>query len=428
MDADDANATIEWLRRRVAELEAELASREDACRQNAACFGAVSGGAAAGIAKDIAERGRLEVADLIAVQVAHDFDNLLSSLIAYPELIQQQLPPGHPAQAYCQDMREAALQMANINRDLLTIGRGSHAVARQPTDLNRLVRQAMAHTPDWPEGLSIDLDLAPDLLPVAGAPAQLLRAVANLVTNAREAMQDRGILAIKTENVRVDRVSAVSNPLQVGEYVMLTVRDTGCGIPEGMRESIFDPFFSTKATGNRQGCGLGLSVVKAIVEDHHGLIDLESEVGKGTSFNLYLPMSREVGKEVSVEELPRGKETILVVDDDRLQRELLQRLLESLGYRVETVPSGDAAIDHLRGHPVDLLILDMEVTRGIDGVEIYRQALETAPALRAILLSGCVEARRVRKLLSLRAGTFLKKPVTQGKLARAVRAELDQGA
>lgn len=369
---------------------------------------------------------RLETAGRIAAQVAHDFNNLLSPLIGYPDLIRRQLPAGHQALAYCEDMQEAALQMADINQDMLALGRRGR-LSPQPADLNRLVRQAIDQMPAPARSLKVDLDLDAGLLPVGGAPAQLLRAIANLVANGREAMQDRGRLTLRTDNVYLDEPTGGAGPIEVGEYAKLTVRDTGCGIPREVRGRIFDAFFTTKTNGERRGCGLGLSVVRAVVEDHGGFIDLESEVGKGTTFTLYLPASRDLPEERSGEEPPRGTETILVVDDDRLQREIVRELLGALGYRVEVAPSGEAATARLRGQRVELLILDMVMPQGMDGLESYRRALEARPGQRALLLSGYAEAERVREAQKMGAGAFLSKPVTLERLAWAVRRELDRG-
>ena len=252
------------------------------------------------VSRDITERKqmderllrtqRLEAAGRIAGQVAHDFNNLLSPLLAYPELIKMELPVGHRASRDCDVMIEAAQRMADINRDLLALGRRGN-IDLQPTDLNRLVQQAIGHIEDRPHTLVVELDLDPCLLPVASAPAQLMRVISNLVSNARDAMQDVGTLTIKTDSLYLFQPTGMYNPIEPGEYARLTVADTGCGISPEIRNRIFDAFFTTKRTDWRRGSGLGLSVVQAIVEDHRGYLDLESEVGRGTSFAIFLPIS-----------------------------------------------------------------------------------------------------------------------------------------
>ena len=391
--------------------------------------------AAEGIARDITERKqleeqllrahRLETAGRIAGQVAHDFNNLLAPLAAYPELIERQLPENHPASQYCDAMMEAAEQMADINEDMMALGRRGH-FDEQPVELNRIASQAVEQMGSRPDGLAVNLELAPGLLPVAGSPAQLLRVVSNLVANAREAMQDAGTLTVRTENLYVDRPFGHYNRVELGEYVRLSVGDTGSGIAPEIRDRIFDAFFTTKSRANRRGCGLGLSVVQAIVEDHRGHLDLESEVGKGTTFSVYLPVSREELKEKGIQGLQGGSEMVLVVDDDRLQREVARELLQTLGYQVEAVASGEEALDYLQNYHVELLILDMIMPGGMDGAETYQRALELRPGQPAIVVSGFAESDRVREAQRLGAGGYLRKPVTLEELARAVREELDR--
>lgn len=386
-----------------------------------------------GIARDITDRKqmeaellraqRLETAGRIAGQVAHDFNNLLAPLVGYPELIKMRLPEGHPATQYCDAMLLAAKQMASINEDLLTLGRRGHFV-QEVLDLNKVVEQVVAQNSERPETLVMELKLAPDLLPVKGSPAQLARVVTNLVSNAREAMQDMGVLTISTSNVYLDSPLGRYNRIEIGEYVRLDVKDTGCGIPEEVREKIFDAFFTTKTSGRRRGSGLGLSVVQGIVEDHSGYVELHSEVGKGTTFSVYLPACRaEFGTQPLAGSL-RGTESILVVDDDPVQRDLAKRMLESLGYRVDAVASGEEALEYLRDRTVDLLVLDMIMLPGMDGAETYERVLQTRPGQRAIIVSGFAESDRVRRALGLGARPFLRKPVTLEALASAVREGL----
>ena len=387
------------------------------------------------VARDVTERKqmeerllrahRLETAGRIAGQVAHDFNNLLSPLLAYPELIKMELPPGHSASQCCDVMMEAAGRMAEINRDLLALGRRGH-IAQQPADLNRLVQQAVMQMEDRPDTLAVELDLDPDLLPVAGAPAQLMRVISNLLSNAREAMQEVGVVTLKTENLNLDQPYGHYNRIEAGEYVRLTIGDTGCGIPAEIRDRIFDAFFTTKRTDRHRGSGLGLSVVQAIVEDHRGCLDLESEVGKGTTFSVYLPISREAGDETPGDPVKGGTETLMVVDDDPLERELVSRLLGKLGYRVAVAAGGEEAVAQVGERPVDLLILDMVMPPGIDGAETYRRIREIHPGQRAILLSGLAESARVREAQAQGVGAYLSKPVTLQTLARAVREELDR--
>lgn len=368
---------------------------------------------------------KLETAGRVAGQVAHDFNNLLGPLALYPDLIRLQLPQDHPAIRYCQVMLDAVQQMADINADMLALARRGHA-NKEETDLNQLVRQAAGQVAPPPLGLSVVLDLAPGLCPVLGTPAQIYRAITNLIANAREAMDDEGTICVKTENVYVDSPFGGHDRIQIGQYVRLSVSDTGPGIPLDVMEKVFEPFFTTKLAGTRRGSGLGLSIVQAVVEDHQGYIDLETGEGKGTTFSVYLPATEQTLEPEEVEILQQGVEQVLVVDDDPLQREVLEAGLSRLGYKVHTVPSGEEALAYLRKNDVDLLLLDMVMPGGLDGAETYKRIKKTRPGQRAILVSGFAETDRVELARSLGAGTYLRKPLSLITLATAVREELSR--
>ncbi|MGE5618417.1 MAG: ATP-binding protein [Sphingomonadaceae bacterium] len=251
-----------------------------------------------GVARDVTERERmaemilraerLEMAGRVAGQVAHDFTNLLTPLISYPQLIRRQLPVDHPAIRYCDALENSAKQMQAINEDLLTLGRRGR-LALESVDLNRLVDQTLQGMGEAVHGLELALDLAAGLPAIHGQPAQLQRVIANLLSNALDAMDGSGRLAVRTERVRVEGRDGRYGQVEAGLYVRLTIADTGCGIPPETLDRIFDPFFTTKRTDRVRGSGLGLSIVQAIVRDHGGFVDVESEVGVGTTFSVYLP-------------------------------------------------------------------------------------------------------------------------------------------
>ncbi len=238
---------------------------------------------------------RLEMAGTLAGQVAHDFANLLSPLMGYPQLIKRMLPPDHPAVKLCDIQLKNLRQLASINDDLLTLGRRGRTQG-ELVDLNELVEQALAHLLASPPGLLLELELATDLPLIGGAPAQILRVVANLISNARDAMGDRGVLNIRTQILNAAEPFGRYNCIAAGEYVSLVVRDTGCGIPREIADRIFDPFFTTKRTDEHRGSGLGLSIVQAIVADHQGYVDLDTVLGQGTTFSVYFPVIREAGR------------------------------------------------------------------------------------------------------------------------------------
>lgn len=388
-----------------------------------------------GIARDVTQRKqmeeqllraqRLETAGRIAGQVAHDFNNLLAPLAAYPDLIKRQLPADHPVASYCDGALEVINRLADISRDLLTLGRRGQ-INFQPTDVNLVVQQAFEQMLNIPDTLCVELQLAPDLPLVGGSSAQLLRAVVNLLSNARDAMGDAGRLTVTTERVRLDRPFGRYRLVRAGDYVRIRVEDTGCGIPAAVQDKIFEPFFTTKLAGDQRGSGLGLSIVQAVVEDHRGYLSVDSEVGKGSCFEVYLPAWQQPGLGLPEKALPRGNETILLVDDDRLHRERLRSSLQALGYQVQVADGGEDAIASLRKNPADLLILELFTLSGMDGVETYRRALEINPGQRALVMSGLPETQWAKDARLLGAGAFLQKPISAEALALAVRSELDR--
>jgi two-component system cell cycle sensor histidine kinase/response regulator CckA len=367
---------------------------------------------------------RLETAGRIAGQVAHDFNNLLGPLITYPSFVKEQLPSNHPAIPLLDDMGQASRQMADINQQLLTLGRRGH-YNQEPLNINDVVLQVLKQAKPVPDKVVMETDLSQNLLNTEAGRSQIHRVILNLVENARDAMQDSGLLTIKTENCCVDTPEGSFGQVPKGEYVKLTISDTGCGMSPEIQSNIFDPFFSTKTSDVKRGSGLGLSVVDAVVKDHGGYIDFESTFGKGTSFHLYFPVTRESAHPNVRQQIVGGTETILVVDDDKMQREVILRLLGELGYLTSAVGSGEKAIELLEENAQDLLLLDM-LMPGMDGVETYERALQLDSSQKAIIVSGFSATERVEKALELGAGAFLRKPLTLKTIAAAVRKELDR--
>lgn len=368
---------------------------------------------------------RLETAGTIAGQVAHDFNNLLGPVMAYPDLIRDELPHDHPALPYLSDIESAARKMSEINQDLLTMGRRGH-YNQEVLDLNQVVLHAVKETIPKSETLKCHLNLSSDLLNMKGGRAQIHRLLANLLSNALDAMQEIGEITLRTENFYADDTSIAFGRVPKGEYVKLTLSDTGCGIPQDILERIFDPFFTTKTADKKRGSGLGLSVVDAVVKDHNGYLDLQSREGKGTSFYLYFPVTRESRDEGGNQQSLTGNESVLVVDDDHVQREVCRKLLEKLGYQVRVVECGEDAVELVRTYQPDLLVLDMVMPGGIDGTETYRQIREIHADQKAIILSGYSETQRVLEAQKMGAGAFVRKPLTKTALAHAVRTELDR--
>lgn len=370
---------------------------------------------------------RLETAGRIAGQVAHDFNNLLGPLTAYPELIKQELDEHSPVLPMLEDMESASRQIAEINQQLLTLARRGHYNV-ETLNLNEIAAMALDQIYPLPEKLQIKEELEPNLMNVTGGKSQIYRVISNLISNARDAMEDNGKLIIKTENYYNVHDYGKYQVIPRGEYVKVTITDTGTGIPEDIIQQIFEPFFTTKKSGSRRGSGLGLSIVHTVVEDHNGFIDWDSKLGEGTSFYLYLPITRKDSTGITNEHIVGGNEKILVVDDDQMQIAVTRVLLEKLGYNVRTAISGTEALEILREDPHDIVVLDMIMPNDMDGAETYEKILEIYPHQKAIIVSGFAETDRVHDAENLGVADFLRKPLTIKSIAHAVRRALDSPA
>ena len=241
-------------------------------------------------------------------------------------------------------------------------------------------------------------------------------------------MPDGGKILISTKNRYVDRPIKGYDGVEEGDYAILKISDTGIGINSEDIERIFEPFYTKKVMG-RSGTGLGMAVVWGTVKDHNGYINVESVTGKGTAFTLYFPVTREEIDDASlipIESLMGNKESILLVDDVKEQREIASSLLTKLGYTVTTVSSGEEAVEYMKVNSADLLVLDMIMHPGIDGLDTYEEVLKLHPGQKAIIASGFSETHRVKKAQRLGAGQYIKKPYTMEKIGVAVRAELDK--
>lgn len=376
--------------------------------------------------RDLKSRAeRLEMAGTVAGQVAHDFNNLLAPIVAYPEFIRDGCDDDPEIKMYLDSMEKAAQKIAEINQDLLTLGRRGH-YNLDVLNINTIVRQAISEMNAECKNISFEIDLGENILNIMGGSAQIHRMISNLLHNARDAISDEGRITVKTENYYVDDDEILYNKVRRGEYVKLTISDNGCGIHADILQNIFDPFFTTKNTDKRRGTGLGMSVVDAVVKDHNAIIDLRSEVGRGTSFYIYFPITRKLHDHHAQDEIAGGGESVLIVDDDDVQREVSYHILSKLGYRVQVLDKGEKAVEFMKTNSCDLVILDMIMPGGIDGAETYRRILEIRPNQKAIVLSGFSETDRVSEIIALGAGAFVQKPLTRNELALAVRTELDR--
>lgn len=376
---------------------------------------------------------KMEALGTLAGGVAHDLNNVLGVVVGYSELLLNDSRGSTSARSMATEILKGGQRAAAIVQDLLTLARRG-VQSRTTLNLNKIVLECLDspgffNVLSYHPALAVKSDLEADLLNVSGSAVHLEKCFMNLVSNAAEAMPSGGFLTIKTRNQYLDKAVSGYDQVKEGDYVVLSISDTGEGISAADLRRIFEPFYTRKVMG-RSGTGLGLAVVWGAVKDHHGYINVQSEVGRGTTFTLYFPATREeiARKEVSISAAGyMGKgESILVVDDVKEQRELAGTMLRKINYSVEEVSSGEEAVEYLKDHQVDLLVLDMIMDPGMDGLSTYTKILELHPGQKAIIVSGFSETDRVAKALALGAGSYVKKPYLLEKLGLAVKNELSR--
>jgi signal transduction histidine kinase/CheY-like chemotaxis protein len=374
---------------------------------------------------------KMEAIGTLAGGVAHDLNNILSGIVSYPGLLLMQLPADSPFRKSIQTILEAGNRAAAIVQDLLTLARRGVTVA-EVLNLNTIIKEYFK-SPEHEKLLSfhpkvnLHIELEDKLLNISGSSHHLSKTIMNLISNAAEAMPQGGTISILTENRYIDRPLHGYDHVEEGDYATISITDSGIGIsPEDM-ERIFEPFYTKKKMG-RSGTGLGMAVVWGTIKDHQGYIDCQSIENKGTIFTLYFPITRkEVSGEypiISTDDYMGNGESILVVDDIKEQREISSMILTKLNYNVTTMPSGEKAIEYMQNNSADLLILDMIMEPGIDGLDTFKKVLEIHPNQKAIITSGYSETDRVREAQKLGAKQYIKKPYSIEKFGIAVKKEL----
>jgi len=374
---------------------------------------------------------KMEALGLLAGGVAHDLNNVLSGIVGYPEVLLLDLDSQSPLTAPLKAIQASGQKAAAIVQDLLTLSRRGVA-SMAVVNLNDLVLDFMEtleyarilqHNPHSRIEKAIDANF-PFIM---GSRVHLSKTVMNLLSNAAEAQARGGEIRISTRNLTVTAPISGYTRVEPGDYVTLAVADQGSGIaPEDM-ERIFEPFFTKKVMG-RSGTGLGMAVVWGTVKDHGGSIDVTSRPGSGTTFTLYFPVTREKGCEPEIsgsfEDYSGRRQHVLVVDDVLEQREMAAVMLSKLNYRVSSVNSGEAALAFVQNTPVDLLLVDMIMDPGMDGLETYEKILAVHPGQRAVIASGFSETHRVRQAMALGVCQYVKKPYGMKEIGRAVQKAL----
>ncbi len=376
---------------------------------------------------------KMESLGILAGGVAHDLNNVLGIVVGYADMLLMGTDKSSPIRSKLFSIMDGAQKAATIVGDLLTLARRGVS-GREVVNLNKIIAD-WQQSPEFEKlssynaAVKIKTELEPGLPNISASSVHLNKTIFNLVSNASEAMKKDGCVTIKTTNQYLDRPIQGYDMIQEGDYVVLSVSDTGEGINADDIKRIFEPFYTKKVMG-RSGTGLGLAVVWGTVKDHNGYINVESEEGKGSTFTLYFPITREELSAghvaVSISEYMGKGESILVVDDVKGQRDLAEEMLRKLNYSVTNVSSGEEAVTYLKAHKVDLIVLDMIMDPGMDGLDTYRSVLEIHPEQKAIIVSGFSESDRVKTAQALGAGAYVRKPYIIEKLGLAVKKELDR--
>ena len=367
---------------------------------------------------------RLEAAGRIAAQVAHDFNNLLSPLLAYPTILREYVSENRDALTMLSDIQSAASRIADINNDLLSLGR-RETKGMEPVDIKSLIEETLRQTISINDGIKMEYNASSSVSQIMGSRSQLFRVLSNLVVNAADALGESGTIEVDAKDVTLTDYRFSIDTIPPGNYVTVSVKDNGPGIPKRILPRIFEPFFTTKSSDSKRGTGLGLSVVHALIKDHNGYIDCETGDNIGTCFTVYLPLEDKSGHEPTLDTVRGESERVLVVDDDPDQNNLMKRILERYGYTVRGVKSGEEAIAIVDEFRPDILVLDILMKPGIDGADTYKIIREHKPGIKAIVVSAYAHSSKAEKAQSEGIEFLLRKPVSPSKLLRALRRALE---
>jgi DNA-binding LacI/PurR family transcriptional regulator/signal transduction histidine kinase/ActR/RegA family two-component response regulator len=386
---------------------------------------------------------RLQSLSVLAGGVAHDLNNAIGPLVVLPDVILSEVEKAGVMDALpsfrddIDTIKTSALRAAQTIKDLLTLGRQGRT-KKNPLDIGKLITSALQaellrFLGESNPQVRITLDVAEQPIAVCASEAHLMRAITNLVHNAVEAIRGPGHIVIKLQKVHLSKPLDGYESVDPGDYAVLSVSDSGDGIPEHDISRIFEPFFSRKSVSPQSGSGLGLAIVHGVVKEHDGFVDVASTVGAGTTFTLYFPcINSPTQASGEAAPAPRGQANLLVVDDDGVQLRTGMRVLRHMGYQVDVLDSGEKArasfvLAAANGKsPYDLVLMDMVLGEGPDGLAVIEEIQQLFPAQKAILLSGYAPTERVE--LAMRQGLiWLSKPYTGEALARAVHAALSDG-
>ena len=390
------------------------------------------------LANDVTERMKLEdqlrqaqkmeAVGLLAGGVAHDFNNVLTAIIGYGNLIQMKLPPDDPLRSYAENIKVTAQRAAQLTQNLLTFSR-KQVIHPAPVELNAVIRRIEKLLKRLiREDIEFNMALTDQDTTILADSVQIEQVIMNLITNARDAMPDGGVLTVRSEIVVLDAEAVAGRGYgRSGPHVLLTVSDTGAGMDERTRERVFEPFFTTKEMG--KGTGLGLATVYGIVKQHQGRTDVESAPGKGTSILVYFPLAPAPGTAEAKPPSPEirgGDEMILISEDDEAIRALTRSVLAEFGYTVIEAADGEEAVRLFReqGDRVHLLLFDVIMPKK-NGRAAFEEIRKVRPDIKVLFISGYSPDMVSREGVLERGWHFISKPLSPTELLQKVREVLD---
>jgi CheY-like chemotaxis protein len=375
----------------------------------------------------------MESLGTLAGGIAHDFNNMLAIINGYTEVCLARTmsnPPDDPLRRYLKEVHNASQRAVALIQRILTFSRKAE-VRVAPLALNKLVRELGALLAEtFPRTITFDFDIDEALPMLLADQNQLQQVIMNLCVNARDAMPKGGRLSLGTSLVSGADLSRLgADPNQ--NYVCLRVADTGVGMPTELKARIFDPFFTTKQESG--GTGLGLAVVYGIISNHHGLLDVESTLGQGSSFFVYLPASTSEASQPAIQatrainELPKGDEFVLIVEDEMSLRSLLSSVLEPCGYHIVLAADGKEAVRILakQSQKVDAILLDLNMPE-LHGLDVFKEIKRLRPAAKVIVVSGNVTKDIKAELFRLGQREFIAKPYRIEEVCTRLRNVLDE--
>ncbi|NMC73534.1 MAG: PAS domain S-box protein [Geobacteraceae bacterium] len=374
---------------------------------------------------------KMEAIGQLAGGIAHDFNNILTAILGFAEVVALRMEEGNPLLRHVRQIQAAAERAVDLTRGLLAFSR-KQVLHTRVLDLHEIidgVKKMLRRV--IPEDIDFRVKAAARGITVLADRGQIEQVLMNLVTNARDAMPSGGVLTLESGAGSIDDEFVKRNGLgRPGRYARIVVRDTGCGMDEETREKIFEPFFTTKGVG--KGTGLGLSITYGIVKQHDGFITVDSSPGQGTVFSVYLPRAESEKQTLPgtarAENAPGGAETILLVEDDDMVRELNREILEQAGYAVIETVDGREALERFRERPerIDILVTDV-IMPTMGGKKLYEEILGMRPDIKVLFMSGyATDTLDARGVLD-NGYDFVAKPVVPSEFLKRVREILDRG-